>query len=59
VHDAPEEVPGDLVGAEATLPAIGERDAELALKAEDAMLHDSDRSCADTPAVRINPRGAG
>jgi hypothetical protein len=47
VHDPPEEVPGDLVGAEASLPAIRESDAELALEAEDPVLHDSDRSCRD------------
>jgi hypothetical protein len=58
VHDAPEEVPSDLVRAEATLPTVREGDAELALKAEDPVLHVSDRSCAD-PAVRINSREAG
>jgi hypothetical protein len=58
VHDAPEQVSGDLVGAESALSAIGEGDAELALETEDAVLHDSDRSCVD-PAVSINQREAG
>ena len=41
VHDAPEEVARDLVGAQPALAAVRERDAELALEPEDPVLHGS------------------